>query len=182
VSLKETFKDRTDIYVSRVVKKTDINLYGFVERLTSENILTVISRDFCGRTGPIGCGPIRYNAYGVGSVRVKCPIDVAVRMIETGRIQIGWSSIRMRLAKNNPVRCYKCWASGHLSYNCPEQIDRRGSCFRCGTTDHAVGECDRPVNCLISARKNLRSDHWTGGPHCPRIPPTERYRNNTYRD
>jgi hypothetical protein len=112
----------------------------------------------------------------VGLVRIKCPIEVAIQIMEANKIQIGRSWVKVRLINRDSVRCYKCWASGHVFYSCPESFDRRGRCFRCGAADHMVKDCDRSLNCIICAENNVKANHWAGGPNCRPIPPNDRFR------
>ncbi|XP_062559343.1 uncharacterized protein LOC134224113 [Armigeres subalbatus] len=42
------------------------------------------------------------------------------------------------------VRCYNCSGVGHLSADCKEPRRVKGSCFRCGSTQHRLKECSKP--------------------------------------
>lgn len=179
--LRAYLDGQQDIRISKVIKKVELNLYGFTEKFSTEEISNIMARDFDYEADLINCGPIKYDRNGVGSIRVKCPVALAVRLMEANKIKIGWSLVKAQLVNNrNSLRCYKCWVSGHVSYSCPEKINRRGNCFRCGAPDHTIKDCNKPVNCPIRASENIRSDHRAGGPRCRLIPLENRYCKPTF--
>ncbi|XP_055642215.1 uncharacterized protein LOC129779005 [Toxorhynchites rutilus septentrionalis] len=47
--------------------------------------------------------------------------------------------------KDDSVRCYNCSGIGHLSADCKEPRRVKGSCFRCGSTQHRLKDCPKPV-------------------------------------
>ncbi|XP_065076560.1 uncharacterized protein LOC135700098 [Ochlerotatus camptorhynchus] len=53
---------------------------------------------------------------------------------------------KMKPAASKPdlLRCYNCSGIGHLSAACKEPRRAKGSCFRCGSTQHQLKECPKP--------------------------------------
>lgn len=47
--------------------------------------------------------------------------------------------------KGDATRCYNCSGIGHLSVDCKEPRRAKGSCFRCGSTQHRLKECPKPA-------------------------------------
>jgi hypothetical protein len=162
--IRSSIQEHPEIRIMQVDKKAELIIYGFIEKTSPDEIMRIISKEYKCRTDSIRCGQIRYNRKGEGSIRIKCPVTTALRILESDRVNIGWSAATVRLINENyQLRCYKCWRYGHMSYNCPEKNDRRDSCFRCGAPGQNV-ECDRPSNCPVCTNKNVRSDYIAGGP------------------
>lgn len=53
--------------------------------------------------------------------------------------------VKATSTKPESPRCYNCSGVGHLSADCKEPRRVKGSCFRCGSTQHQLKECPRPA-------------------------------------
>jgi hypothetical protein len=124
--LRFSFQEHPEIRITQVIKKAELIIYGFIEKTSSDEIMENISREYKCRTDSIKYGQIKYNRKGAGSIRVKCPVTTALRILESGRVDIGWSAARVRLINENyQLRCYKCWEYNHMSYNCRITVWKR---------------------------------------------------------
>jgi hypothetical protein len=99
--LRSIIGERPDIRISYVTKKLDLNITGFIKQFDSEEIKNILSRDFKCNTELIRCGPVRFDREGRSSVRVKCLVPMAVRLLEDKEIAIGWSRARVFLINND---------------------------------------------------------------------------------
>lgn len=71
----------------------------------------------------------------------------ATKLLETGRIKIGFVSCRVRARLVVP-RCYKCLGYGHLRTDCTGP-DRHDCCWKCGSADHKAGACTETPACFL---------------------------------
>lgn len=53
--------------------------------------------------------------------------------------------------RKNKMRCFVCRAFSHAAKDCPQNVsgdtqgkDTVGICFRCGSTEHSLAQCQRP--------------------------------------
>ncbi|XP_062535678.1 uncharacterized protein LOC134204898 [Armigeres subalbatus] len=70
-------------------------------------------------------------------LREMCPAPI--------RTQPAKQKIKPTTSKPESPRCYNCSDIGHLSADCKEPRRAKGSCFRCGSTQHQLKECPRPA-------------------------------------
>ncbi|XP_070144949.1 uncharacterized protein [Drosophila kikkawai] len=89
----------------------------------------------------------------------------ARRLLEKGKIRIGWVVCRIR-QKTEPKRCFKCMGFGHNAVRCraPEATAKttQDSCFKCGGTGHKHKTCHgKPIaaqDLLSQTATELKTD------------------------
>lgn len=96
---------------------------------------------------------------------IRLEESVALKILEVGRIKIGFVSCRIRRSIELR-RCFRCLAFGHYSSNCKGQ-DRSKNCFRCGITGHKADECRAdPICFLCSPEHPNNAKHIAGSRAC----------------
>ena len=84
----------------------------------------------------------------------------ATRLLETGRIKIGFINCRVRTRLMVP-RCYKCLGYGHYRINC-KGPDRHDCCWKCGKNGHRAGACTDALFYFLCSPQGSR-----GAAHVP---------------
>ncbi|XP_037929441.1 cellular nucleic acid-binding protein-like [Teleopsis dalmanni] len=92
---------------------------------------------------------------------VKLAASDADKLLNTGKIRIGWSICRI-MECVEPKRCIKCWRFGHIAANCKFPEDRSKSCRRCGEEGHFAAACSKDSKCILCGGK-----HAVGNARCP---------------
>ncbi|XP_041632160.2 uncharacterized protein [Drosophila kikkawai] len=97
----------------------------------------------------------------------------ARRLLEKGRIRIGWVVCRIR-EKTEPKRCYKCMGFGHTSARCRASDATakatQESCFKCGGMGHKHNTCQNNPKCILCTRGGKHAkeaEHATISRTCP---------------
>lgn len=136
-----------------------------IDEFTSADELGVAVRGVLGDgTEPDGLR-MRKGHGGAQIARLKLPVETAARLVEMGKLKVGWSVVTVRRVEAR-TRCYKCWSTGHLAIKCQSKVDRTGMCYRCGQEGHRVGECSNEPLCVLCPEASNRK-HVAGGPRCP---------------
>lgn len=87
--------------------------------------------------------------------------------METGKLKVGWTVVRVELVKKRPIQCYKCWAFGHVGFSCTVEVDQKGHCYFCGKVGHTARYYSAEMSdCLLCKEKRLRSDHRLRSARC----------------
>jgi hypothetical protein len=82
-----------------------------------------------------------------GMATLHLPDVEADRLLEVGRVRIGWNQCRVQ-ERMVPMRCFQCLRFGHLASRCAaEKRVAAGSCFRCGKEGHLARECENDPWC-----------------------------------
>ncbi|XP_046972459.1 uncharacterized protein LOC124539205 [Vanessa cardui] len=110
----------------------------------------------------------------MGMVRVTCSVAAAKKLSDAGRLLVGWSSARVYVLEQRPLRCYKCMGLGHTRILCPFSADRGSLCFRCGVSGHKSAECTGKLCCAVCADAGKPSRHVMGSKECN--PPSRKVR------
>lgn len=109
------------------------------------------------------------RAYGGTQIAaIRLPVEAANKMVEVGKVKVGWSVCPLRLTpriKKQMERCFKCMAFGHQARNC-KGPDRSGLCRKCGEEGHVARDCTKQPRCLLCKPED-GNDHATGGFQCP---------------
>lgn len=162
--LRDVLKDSAAITCP--VKKRELRVIGFDESVTIGEISEALSRLGGCSLADIKTGSIRTMTNGLGVVWVQLPVVAAAKVMEAGRVRIGWTVARVELLKVRPLQCYRCWTFGHVQNTCHSVVDRRGACFKCGQHGHTASVCKNPAHCAVCHDAGLEASHRLGGPQC----------------
>lgn len=108
------------------------------------------------------------NAYGgTQTATISLPADSAKKLLESGRIKIGWVNCRIRERK--PLtKCFKCLEFGHTARQCKSEFDRSKQCRRCGEEGHIAKDCTKDPLCILcKVDKPENARHVAGSTKCP---------------
>ncbi|CAH2104359.1 unnamed protein product [Euphydryas editha] len=155
--------------LARVVQPTklaSLRVSGLDDSVTSEAVAAAAAKMGRCDAGSIKVGAIAIGPGGLGCTIVRCPIPVAKALAEAGRLLVGWSSARVQVLEQRPMRCFKCLGIGHTRPTCPAAVDRSGACFRCGLEGHIARNCTGALRCAVCAAAGKSAAHLMGGRDC----------------
>lgn len=105
---------------------------------------------------------------GTQTAAIRLPVDAANKLVEIGKIKVGWAvgTLRAtpRVAKQME-RCFRCIEFGHQARSC-KGPDRSTLCWRCGGSGHVARDCTKQPRCMFCKPED-GNDHSTGGFKCP---------------
>ncbi|XP_050352214.1 uncharacterized protein LOC126774721 [Nymphalis io] len=114
----------------------------------------------------VRCGVLHRGPGYMGMVRVTCPLTAAKKISDAGRLFVGWSSAKVCVLEQHPLRCFKCMGLGHTKVLCPSKAERGGLCFRCGVDGHKSAGCTEKLRCAVCADAGKPSGHVMGSGEC----------------
>lgn len=95
----------------------------------------------------------------------------ARKLVEKGRIKIGFVSCRIRVLPT-VTRCFRCHNLGRTAAKCTLDKDIKEVCRKCGESNHTINECTRKARCLICINNGFpedRSGHVAASIGCPSV-------------
>lgn len=146
-------------HVARPYAKGEVLLIGLDDSVSREEIIRAVAEVGKCTEDSIRTGPIRPMRNGLGMVWVQCPLATVNRLIEDGRLLVGWSAARVAPLRARPIQCFRCWRFGHARGTCDAPVDRGGHCFRCGKGGHQAKGCQEPFSCAVCAEDGKDSAH-----------------------
>lgn len=112
---------------------------------------------------------IRYGYGGTKTAIVSVSSEVLEILGQENKLRIGFTNCRVKRTQNI-LRCFKCHAFGHLSYNCTLDLKGKELCRRCGGLGHQINGCDAIRCCILCTREGIHSskaEHVAGAANCP---------------
>ncbi|XP_047543169.1 actin cytoskeleton-regulatory complex protein pan1-like [Vanessa atalanta] len=94
--------------VVRPVKKADLKVTGLDDSVTLEKLAAAIAHAGDCSSEAVKCGVMQRGPGYMGMVRVTCPLTAAKKLAAAGRLLVGWSSAKVAVVEQRPMRCYKC--------------------------------------------------------------------------
>ncbi|XP_047544459.1 translation initiation factor IF-2-like, partial [Vanessa atalanta] len=152
--------------VVRPVKKADLKVTGLDDSVTLEKLAAAIEHAGDCSSEAVKCGVMQRGPGYMGMVRVTCPLTAAKKLAAAGRLLVGWSSAKVAVMEQRPMRCYKCMGLGHTRALCPSKAERGGLCYRCGSDGHKSAECTAKMRCAVCAEAGKPSGHLMGARDC----------------
>lgn len=163
--MKNVLGDQANV---RAIKnEVSIECRELDEIATKEEICEALCKQFNIDNLDVSAVKSLRSTYGsTKSATINLPVDIANRLVEAGKVKIGWSVCKLRFL-TQPRRCFKCFDFGHIARVC-KNIDRSDLCRRCGVKGHFAKLCDKTASCMLcSVDTNQPSDHVTGSGRCP---------------
>ena len=158
--------------VVRPQKRTTLIVSEVDESVTAEEITAKVAEiGGCG-TEDIRAGSMGTGRGGMGTLRLQVPTVAAKKVLDAGRLLVGWVSASVRAVEVGPLRCFRCLCTGHTRPMCPSDADRTGLCYRCGKEGHKAKGCQAPPSCVVCAESGLPAGHVMRGAKCN--PPPKR--------
>ncbi|XP_050355261.1 uncharacterized protein LOC126776681 [Nymphalis io] len=154
--------------------KVDLRVTGLDDSVTREKLIAAVARERSCPVEAIRCGEMSRGPGYMGIARVTCPIAVAKKLSDSGRLLVGWSPARVHVLEQRPLRCFKCMGLGHTKALCPSRAERAGLCFRCGVDGHKSAGCTGKLRCAVCADAGKPSGHMMGSREC--IPPITNFK------
>ncbi|CAK9834361.1 Uncharacterized 50 kDa protein in type I retrotransposable element R1DM [Anthophora retusa] len=143
----------------------DVTNEEFLNELFTKNVKTgkccISEAEFKDRTRVVN-RMNRKNA-SVGNVVVEVAKGVRDVLVEEGRVYVKWRSCKVK-DYVNVLRCYKCYAYGHMMRECSMK-DRL--CQQCGESGHLKNECKKERACRNCKMKGSKHDHSVMSEECP---------------
>ncbi|XP_067208762.1 uncharacterized protein [Linepithema humile] len=169
--LRELFFNVRGVSLRRPVKRSQLRLTGIDDSVTIGEVKEAISKIGSCDVVNITCSALRHMRGGLGVIFLQCPIAAAVKVLEKGKISIGWSTIGVEALKSRPMQCFRCLAVGHTIQRCPSVVVRRFDCYKCGQVDHKAQDCKNKIVCPVCLERGLNADHMVGSAVCKPVPP-----------
>lgn len=106
------------------------------------------------------------KAYGGTQIAtIKLPVAEANKLLELGKIKVGWTICPLRRPRTQLLRCYRCHGFGHVVSKCTVAEDRSKCCWKCGENGHVSKTCSNKPKCML-CQKGVANDHVTGSLRC----------------
>ncbi|XP_041985042.1 uncharacterized protein LOC121737430 [Aricia agestis] len=158
--------DRDVVRIGRPVKRAKLLVSGMDDAATAADVIKAAAKEGGCPAIDIRSGRITVGPRGARSLWLHIPTVAAKKLMDSGRLQVGWVMTKVVLLAARPTRCYRCLDTGHLASNCQSPVDRSGNCFRCGKSGHKAGDCAEEPRCFFCAELGKESNHVLGTNGC----------------
>ncbi|XP_068141504.1 uncharacterized protein [Drosophila tropicalis] len=109
-----------------------VAIYNLDAAVTPDELLAKLSSQAKVEMNALTVKSLRAGFRNYQTSILSAPEAVARKLIELGRVEIGWAKCRIRELEQWPLRCFKCLATGHIAAKCSSKEDRLDCCFKCG--------------------------------------------------
>ncbi|XP_059047665.1 uncharacterized protein LOC131843086 [Achroia grisella] len=151
------------VAVTRPVKSAEFRVLDLDDATTVADVVAAVAREGDCAEASVKTGEIRRSPSGSGSVWVRGPIGAVKKLVDAGKLRVGWTMARVRSLDPRPMRCYRCLLTGHVGQRCTAKENRGGACFRCGQDGHKAASCTAPSpHCPYCAAAKRKADHKIG--------------------
>ncbi|XP_059054938.1 uncharacterized protein LOC131848981 [Achroia grisella] len=151
------------VAVTRPVKSAEFRVLDLDDATGTADVVAAVVREGDCAEASVKTGEIRRSPSGSGSVWVRAPIGAVKRLVDAGKLKVGWTMARVRSLDPRPMRCYRCLLTGHVGQRCTAKENRGGACFRCGQDGHKAATCTAPSpHCPYCAAAKRKADHKIG--------------------
>lgn len=164
--LRTVFASREEIKISRPVKMAEMRVRDLDDSIRQDELKYVITESGGCHENEVKVGPIRRNIDGLGIAWFKCPLSAANKIMEKGRLQIGWANARVQMLETRPLQCFRCLEGGHVKEQCRSAVDRSRRCYRCGEEGHKAQTCLAPPKCPVCTDLGRPANHRAGNKAC----------------
>jgi hypothetical protein len=152
--------------VTRPTKMAEIRVVGFDDSVSAEEVRGALAEKAGCPVEKIKVGAISVGVRGMGAVLASCPVEAAAKLVEAGKLVVGWSAATIKALEQRVMRCHRCLEKGHTQFLCPSKKDRSALCYRCGKEGHIASSCTAPMRCIVCADRGQPADHALSGPRC----------------
>ncbi|CAH2208171.1 jg27081, partial [Pararge aegeria aegeria] len=154
------------VKVSRPTKSAELRIVGLDDSVKVEELVAAVARVGDCSPAQVKSSPINTGFTGLGTAVISCPVAAAKKLVEGGRILVGWVSAQVKVLQPKSLRCYRCLMEGHVSVHCTSKVDRSQLCFRCGQPGHKAGSCEATPHCVLCADVGKPTEHRMGTKTC----------------
>ena len=139
--LRVIFTNEKEVKVSQPVKKAEFRICDLDDSVTPAKVTAAVANLGSCDVESIRTGTVRHRSNRtIGSVWVQYPVTAARKVIEAGKILLGWISARVK-------QCYRCMEFGHIRQECSSDVDRTGRCYTFGELGHCARDCTARSRC-----------------------------------
>jgi hypothetical protein len=129
--------------------------------ITEEELLAEMVNQFQVSEKDMLIKNIRPTSSGKQKATIMCNYDVAQKILDVGKVKIGWISCRIK-ERVTIQRCYRCHGYGHSARDC-KGPNRKNACFRCEKEGHRADSCQNEEFCCDCDKEG----HRAGTLKCP---------------
>lgn len=161
-TLGEEIKRKTDEEPIISTKEIILNITDIDVTISKEELDGEIRRNFQDMgSDDLRLLSIRPDGRGNQRATIALKKELALKIIDIGRIKIGWTYSRVR-KRINIERCFKCLEHGHIAAAC-KGVDRSSLCIKCGKEGHKANGCQNESFCTTCDVEG----HSAGQTKCP---------------
>lgn len=142
--MRKLFANKEGVRITRPVKMAEMRVRDLDDSIRPDELKYVVTQTGGCHESEVRVGPIRRNVDGLGIAWIKCPLSAANKIMERGRLQIGWANARIQMLETRPLQCFRCLEGGHVKDQCNSKVNRSGKCYRCGEEGHKAQTCLAP--------------------------------------
>lgn len=98
------FSTREDVKITRPCKMSELRVKDLDDAVSGWDISHAQAEVGGCRPSEISTGPVRRGTNGLGTAWVRCPLVAAKKIVDAGKMQIGWAVARVQALEPRPLR------------------------------------------------------------------------------